>query len=133
LPSLAAGDLLDSLRAEQIAGVRINLNPWGARIGFEAGFRGEDPRLEPLLAALRESAPVPGKGHKCANAGAIRLRTTEGRVIGFGLLPGHEPGLYEVRVYDGDRLVELRRVDRARLLAALDGLGLPMDDPAFRE
>ena len=127
----AFGGPLESLSTGNIAAVRIDLNSWGARIGFSAEFEGDDPRLEPLLAVLR--AATPGKGHKCANAGTIRFRMEDGSVIGAGLLPGHEPGLYEIRSYDGERLSGVHRVDREALLAALEGLGLPMDNPAFRE
>jgi len=131
LPVCAAGDLLDSLRPENIAGARIDLDPWGPQIGFEAEFSGDDPRLEPLVSVLREATP--GKGHKCPNRGTIRFRMAGGTIVGVGLLPGHEEGLYEIRLYDGDRFVSVHRVDREALLAALEGLGLPMDDPAFRE
>jgi len=131
LPLCAADDVLTSLRPNDVAGARINLNPWGPHIGFEAEFDGGDARLQPLLAVIREAAP--GKGHKCSNSGAIRFRMDDGSVIGVGLLPGHEAGLYEIRLYDGDRYVGVRRVDRDRLLDALRGLGLPMDDPAFRQ
>jgi len=119
------------LRPEAIAGARINLDAWAAQIGFEAEFDGADPRLGPLVKVLREATP--GHGHKCANAGAIRFRMADGSVIGVGLLPGHEAGLYEVRLYDADRYVGVYRVDRDRLLAALERLGLPMGDPAFRQ
>lgn len=131
MPFHAVGDPLDSLSTGKVVAVRIDLNSWGARIGFEAEFPGSDPRLEPLLSVLREVTP--GEGHKCANDGTIRFRMEDGSVVGVGLLPGHEPGLYEVRLYDGERFSGVHRVDRTALLAALEGLGLPMDDPAFRE
>jgi hypothetical protein len=131
LPAGATDSLLDSLRLEEVVTARINLNPWGPQIGFEAEFGGGDPRLVPLVSVLREA--MPGRGHKCANAGAIRFRMADGTVVGIGLLPGHEPGLYEFRLYDGESFIGVYRVDRDALLTALDGLGLPMDDPAFRE
>jgi len=131
LPAGADGSPLESLRSGDIATARVNLNPRGPRIGFEDEFDGRDPRLAPLLSVLHEA--VPGRGHKCSNAGAIRFRMEDGRSIGVGLLPGHEPGLYEVRLYDGESFTGVYRVDREALLAALEGLGLPMDDPAFRE
>lgn len=130
-PLQAADGLLESLWPDRIARARVNLNPWGARIGFEAEFGGGDPRLDPLVSVLREATP--GKGHKCSNAGMIRFRMENGSVVGVGLLPGHEPGLYEFRLYDGERFVGVYRVDREALLAALEDLGLPMEDPAFRE
>ena len=133
-PCLSAGaaePLLDSLRSGEIAGVRVDLNPWGPQIGFQAEYEGGDPRLAPLLSVLREATP--GRGHKCANAGAIRFRMADGSVVGIGLLPGHEPGLYEIRLYDGRRFVGVVRIDRDALLSALEGLGLPMEDPAIRE
>jgi hypothetical protein len=132
LPAAAEGeDLGDSLRPERIDSVRINLNPGGAEIGFEAEFDGDDPRLEPLAAVIRGAAP--GGGHKCPNAGAIRFWMNDGTVIGIGLLPSHTPGRYEFRLYDGDRYLEAYIVERKSLLAALEGLGIPTDDPAFRE
>jgi hypothetical protein len=127
----AATDLRDTLRSENIASMRVSLNPWGGQIGFEIEFAGDDPRVEALAAVIRQAEP--GGGHKCANAGAIRFRTRDGRKIGVGLLPSHTPGLYEFRLYDGDHFVAAYRVDRAVLLAALQDLGVPIDDPAFKE
>jgi hypothetical protein len=130
----AAGEevrLLDSLRSEYIATARINLNPGGADIGFEAEFSGGDPRLEPLVALLRSAEP--GGGHKCPNAGAIRFQMKDGSTVGVGLLPSHTTGLYEFRLYDGDRFLEPYTVERNSLLAAMKELGVPTDDPAFRE
>jgi hypothetical protein len=132
LPAAADGtDLRDSLRSDSITEVRVNLNPWGPHLGFEIEVAGDDPHVEPLLAMIREAEP--GGGHRCANAGAIRFRMKHGRVIGVGLLPSHKPGLYELRLYDGDAYVAPYTVDRATFLAALENFGLPMDDPAFRE
>ena len=54
-------------------------------------------------------------------------------VIGVGLLPSHTSGAYELRLYDGENLITAYRVHRATLLAALEALGVPIDDPAFRE
>ncbi len=132
LPVVASGtDLRDALHPDDIRSVRINLNPRGAQLGFELELPGDDARVEALVAAIR--AAEPGGGHKCANAGAIRFRMVDGSVIGVGLLPGHREGLYELRLYDGDDHVGAFRVDRASFLAVLEQLGLPMDDPAFRE
>ena len=131
LPAVAGSDIQESLQTHAISGVRVNLNPWGPHLGFEAEFAGGDPRLEALAAVVRGAEP--GGGHKCANAGAIRFRMKNDRVIGVGLLPSHTAGLYELRLYDGDDYVAAYRVDRKVLMLALQGLGLPMDDPAFRE
>jgi len=87
--------------------------------------------LEALVSVIRGAEP--GGGHKCANAGAIRFRMVDGGVIGVGLLPSHKEGLYEIRLYDGDDYVAAYHVQRASLLVALQELGVPMDDPAFRE
>lgn len=124
-------DIRDSLLPENVVSVRINLNPWGARLGFEAEVDGDDPRILPLVALIREAEP--GGGHKCANTGAMRFRMKDGSLVGVGLLPSHTAGVYELRLYDGDRYVEAYRVDRSELLAALEGLGVPGEDPAFRE
>jgi hypothetical protein len=132
VPTVPAGtDLRDSLQPQTIVSVRINLSPRGAQLGFESEVPGDDPRVEALAALIREAEP--GGGHKCANSGAIRFRMEDGRVIGVGLLPSHTGGDYGLRVYDGDRFVAVYRVERAALLAALEDLGVPMDDPAFRE
>lgn len=132
LPVVASGtDLRDALHPDDIRSVRINLNPRGAQLGFELELPGDDARVDALVAAIRGAEP--GGGHKCANAGAIRFRMVDGSVIGVGLLPSHREGLYELRLYDGDEYVGAFRVDRASFLAVLEQLGLPMDDPAFRE
>ena len=57
----------------------------------------------------------------------------DGRVVAVGLLPSHTPGLYEFRLYEEDHRVGAFSVDRHALLSALAELGVPMDDPAFRE
>jgi len=132
LPPVGAEyDVRESLRPSDIVAVRVNLNPWGPGLGFETELPGDDSRLEALIAMIREAEP--GPNHKCANAGAIRVRMQDGSVIGVGLLPGHVTGLYGFRLYDGDRYVAAYRVERAALLGALAGLGVPTDDPAFRE
>jgi hypothetical protein len=132
MPGAAAGtDPRDSLSPENISGVRVNLVPRGAQLGFETEVAGDDPGVEALAAVIREAEL--GGGHRCANAGAIRFSMEDGSVIGVGLLPSHTGGLYELRLYDGDHFVAVYRVDRAILLAALEGLGVPMDDPAFKE
>jgi hypothetical protein len=132
LPITAAGtDPRDSLRPGEISSVRINLNPWGARLGFEIEVSGDDLRVEALAGVIRQAEP--GGGHKCANAGAIRFRMEDGSVLGVGLLPSHTEGLYDLRLYEGDRHVAVYRVSRASLLATLADLGVPTDDPAFRE
>jgi hypothetical protein len=131
LPAATGAEPLDSLQSGAIRAVRVNLNPWGPHLGFEMELARDDPRVESLVAVIRGSAP--GGGHKCANAGAIRFHMKDGDVIGVGLLPSHQAGLYELRLYDGDAHVATRTVDRAELLSALTALGVPMGDPAFRE
>lgn len=127
----AETDLRNSLQPQDITSVRINLLPGGAHLGFESEIPGDDPRVEALAALIRDAEP--GAGHKCANAGAIRFRMADGTVIGVGLLPSHTGDGYGLRLYDGDRFVAVYRVERAALLAALEDLGVPMDDPAFKE
>jgi hypothetical protein len=131
LPVAAGTELLDSLHSEAIGTLRINLNPSGPHLGFELELAGNDPRVDSLVAVIRGSTP--GGGHKCANAGAIRFHMNSGDLIGVGLLPSHQAGHYELRLYDGDAHVATRTVDRAELLSALSVLGVPVDDPAFRE
>jgi hypothetical protein len=124
-------ELRDSLQPQKIRAVSIQLNPSGAALGFVAEFAGSDPQLAALLEVIRTADD--GGGHKCPNRGAIRFWMADGSVIGIGLLPSHTPGLYEFRLYDGDRLVDAFRVDRAAFLASLERLGVPTDDPAFPE
>jgi len=132
VPAAAAGtDLRELLQPHRISDVRVNLVPWGPHLGFEMELAGDDLRVAALVAVIRGAEP--GGGHKCANAGAIRFRMENGSVVGVGLLPSHKEGVYELRVYDGDDYVAAYRVDRTSFLIALEGFGLPMDDPAFRE
>jgi len=132
LPVIAGGEeLLKALRPGRMEDARIHLNPVGAQLGFELEITGSDPRVGTLIEEIRAS--VPGGGHKCPNAGAIRFRMTDGRLIAVGLLPGHEPGDYAIRLYDGRRFVGTRSVNREAFLAALEVLGVPTEDPAFRE
>ena len=58
---------------------------------------------------------------------------SDGGAIAVGLLPSHNKDLYGFRLYDGDVLVGAYVVQRSPFLSALEELGVPMDDPAFRE
>jgi hypothetical protein len=120
-----------SLEPQNITRARINLNPGGAQLGFEVEVDGDDPRVETLVAVIREAEPC--GGHKCPNQGAIRFWLADGSVLGVGLLPSHTQGRYEFRLYVGDRYLSAYRVERASLLSALEQLGVPTSDPAFRE
>jgi hypothetical protein len=53
-------------------------------------------------------------------------------MVAVGLLPSHSEGAYEFRLYENDRFEGVYRVRRETLLGALDLLGVPVDDPAFR-
>lgn len=131
-PIVTAGNtLLDSLQPDAISSMRITLKPGGAEIGFEAEFSGDDPAVGDLVAVIRTGEP--GGDHKCVNAGSIRFTMRDGSVIGVGLLPAHTGDHYGLRLYDGDRLVTCVRVERYALLEAVEALGVPMDDPAFRD
>jgi hypothetical protein len=131
LPRSVAADLRDALQPAQIDFVRIRLNASGVGLGFETDVAGTDARLTALLEVVRQ-ADTRG-GHKCPNVGSIRFHLRDGNVIGIGLLPSHSQGVYELRLYDGENLITAYRVRRAKLLAALELLGVPIDDPAFRE
>jgi len=130
-PAAALADLRDSLRPQKIDAVRIHLNPGGAELGFETEIDGSDPRLSALLDLIRQAEP--GGDHKCPNSGAVRFHMQDGSIVGVGLLPSHTKGLFAFRLYDGERRVGCYRVDRASLLAAVAAIGVPKDDPAFRE
>ena len=132
LPAAAAvSEPRDSLSPERISSVRVNLPPRGAGLGFEAEVPGDAPGVAALAELILEAEP--GRDHRCSNAGAIRFEMEDGSVVGVGLLPGHTTGLYDLRLYDGDRFVAVYRVGRPALLAALGRLGVPTDGPAFRE
>jgi hypothetical protein len=124
-------DPRDLLQSGEIESMSIHLEAAGANLGFEAVIDGTDPRLASLIQVIRD-ARTRG-GHRCSNAGSIRFRLTGGGVVGVGLLPSHNPGVYELRIYDGERLVDAYRVERAALLNALTLLGIPTDHRAFRE
>jgi hypothetical protein len=104
-------DLQRALATGEVETVRINLNPWGPHLGFETEIEGNDPAMAALLSVI--SSAEPSQGHKCANRGAIRIR------------------LNQFRLYDGDSLEGVFSVQRAVLVDALEGLGVPIDDPAF--
>jgi hypothetical protein len=56
-----------------------------------------------------------GMGLMLAGTAAIGARSvmrTGGEVVGVGLLPSHSPGVYELRIDDGERLVDAYRADR---------------------
>jgi hypothetical protein len=130
LPAVAGErDVLAAKVAEDIKGARINLRPWGAHLGFEMEIGGDDSGLAALVSVIRSAEPA--RGHKCANRGAIRFRMSDGGVVAVGLLPSHGEGFYNLSFYVGERLQGVYRVDRAPFLAALDELGVPVDDPAF--
>ena len=124
-------DLLSTLVDKEIESVHISLIPWGPHLGFESEIGGGDPRLKALVAVI--GGAEPGGGHKCPNRGAVRFRMVGGSVIAVGLLPSHGKGIYEIRLYDGDRLQGVYRVRRAALLAAFEDLDVPVDDPAFAD
>jgi hypothetical protein len=125
------GDVLHALESDENEVARINLNPWGPHLGFEAEINSDDPALKALVRVI--AGAEPGGGHKCSNRGAIRFRLAGGRSIAVGLLPSHDEGVSELRLYEGDRLQGAYRLQRAELLAALADLGVPTDDPAFAD
>jgi hypothetical protein len=130
VPAVAGdSDVQKALATGQFDTVRINLNPWGRHLGFEIEIDGRDPGLKPLLSVISKAEP--SLGHKCANRGAIRFRLQGGGLIGVGLLPSHTEGTSQLRLYDGDRYRGAFSVQRSTLLDALEGLGVPVDDPAF--
>ena len=131
LATAGDGDLRNVLATRDIESVRINLNPWGPQLGFEVEIEGDDPRLAALLSVI--SSGEPSRGHKCANRGAIRFCLKRGEGIAVGLLPSHSEGSYQFRLYEGDHLEGVFRVRRDALLAALEGLGVPIGDPAFAD
>ena len=132
LPAAAGNrDLLQALSFEDVEKARINLNPGGAKLGFEIEIDGDDPGLQALLAVISNAEP--SQDHKCANRGAVRLWMKDGTVVAIGLLPGHDQDRYQLRFYKGSEIEGTYSVRRNALVAALVGLGVPRDDPALAE
>jgi hypothetical protein len=130
LPVVAGDrDLLEALATGDVESLRINLNPWGPHLGFEIEIGGEDPGVAAMVSVISDAEF--SQGHKCANRGSIRFRMTGGEVIAVGLLPGHIEGSYQLRLCDGAHLEGVYSLQRAALLGVLEGLGVPVDDPAF--
>ena len=130
-PPAVAGerDLVAALVPGDIKGARLNLNSWGPHLGFESEIDGDDPRMVALVSVIRNAEPA--QGHKCANSGAIRFLMAGGGVIAVGLLPSHSEGFFNFRLYNGDSLESVYRVQQEPLFTALAELGVPLDDPAF--
>ena len=122
-------DLRSVLTSENIERIRVNLNPWGPHLGTEIVVAGDHPGITALISVIGDAEP--SGGHKCANRGAIRIWTDDGRVIAVGLLPGHSEGIFQFRLYDDSKLVGVYSVQRNALMTALEGLGVPSEDPAF--
>jgi len=130
-PPAVAGerDLVAALVPGDIKSARLNLNSWGPHLGFESEIDGDDPRMVALVSVIRNAEPA--QGHKCANSGAIRFLMAGGGVIAVGLLPSHSEGFFNFRLYNGDSLESVYRVQQELLFTALAELGVPLDDPAF--
>ena len=124
-------DPRSALATCDIERIRINLNSWGPHLGFEIEVDREHPGVAALTALVRQAEP--SHGHKCANRGAIRFWMADGSMVAVGLLPGHDRGRYQLRLYRGSRLGGVYSVPRAALMEVLEGLGVPGGDPAFSE
>ena len=122
-------DLRSVLTTEDVERIRINLNPWGPHLGAEIVVAGDHPGIATLLSVIRHAES--SRGHKCANSGAIRFWMADGRMVAVGLLPGHREGEFQFRLYDNACLAGVYSVQRAAFLAALESLGVPIEDPAF--
>jgi len=124
--NLAHADEPDiSLLDEKVVSVGVTLNPSGADLGFVAEIAGDDPRVQALVAVLREAEP--GCGHKCPNIGALRFRMSDDSTVGVGLLPGHTEGDYGFRLYLGEEYLAVFCVDSETMLGALKDLGVPTE------
>jgi hypothetical protein len=113
-----------------IQGVRINLSPHGAQIGWENEVAGDHPAVSELVDLIDHAAP--GNDHKCPNIGAIRLFREDRSVVAVGLLPSHSEGRFDLRLYDDGRFECVVQVDHDRLREILASLGVPEDEPIMR-
>jgi hypothetical protein len=124
-------DLRLELENGTITSVRINLNPSGAQLGFDAEIDESEPDLQKLVDLVLAAEPC--RGCKCPNVGAVRFTLEGGTVVGIGLLPSHDEGFFKLRFYIEDRFLGVYRVDHAALGTVLESFGVPLDDPAFFE
>ena len=67
---------------------------------------------------------APGRDHKCGNIGALRFFLEDRSVRGVGLLPSHDEGRFDLRLYEGDGYVVVQ-VDLNRFREILGELGVP--------
>lgn len=114
-----------------ITNAQINLDPSGAQLGFQAEIDEDEPDLQRLVDLVLAAEPC--RGCKCQNVGAVRITLEDGSVVGVGLLPSHDEANFKLRFYIDDRFLGVYRVDREAFLAVLEGLDVPVDDPAFGE
>ena len=126
-PEELVADLVADLGTGTVESIRINLNAWGANLGFEAVIAGDHQRIAKLIQLVQSAEP--GAGHKCPNVGAVRFVMTDGRQIALGLLPSHDDTGFELRLYNGEKYVGILRTDREQLLSVLGDLGVPREDP----
>ena len=118
-------------RLGEIERVRINLDAEGAGLGLEREIDGDVPAVEELVALI--DAAAPGEDHKCSNAGVVRFTMTDGSAMAVGLLPSHTQGLFDLRLYKGERFVGVVTVDRSPLMMALIDLGVSGEQPWMKK
>jgi hypothetical protein len=129
-PAAAAGAGPDLLPVEGIRSVTVTVR-LRAFTPEEATWTGEfteSDSFEQLVDVLRGAAPA--EDHKCPDVGTIILQYGEGKSVRLGILPGHDETAYQFRLYGGGGY-SIHQVDRTVFLAALKGLGCPVDDPGF--
>lgn len=125
-----ASDVVSRPGLESIERARINLNPVGAKLGFEHEVAGNHRAVAALVELIDHASP--GDDHKCSNIGAVRLFREDGGVVGVGLLPGHVEGLMNLRLYEDGSYLGVVEVDRDRLEAVLAMFGVAEEESIMR-
>jgi hypothetical protein len=113
---------------DQIESVRITVDPW--RDGQDAvDISSSEASGVRALADLVRSA-VLGEDHKCSNVGTVEFQMSNAGVVKLGILPGHDPSVYQYRFYSGEGYTVFH-VPREAFLEALAQLGVPVNEQGF--
>jgi hypothetical protein len=121
---------LHQLQPSEIEGLSASLAAREAEPGLELALPGDDPRVGTLADLLREAQPA--RDHRCSDAGALRFRLRDGRILHVGLLPSHVEGRYGLRLWEEGRVLGTFDVERGALLEALEAIGLPLNHPSLQ-
>jgi hypothetical protein len=109
------------LPAGEIESVEIAAFDWSVQQEVPLITGTDAAAVEALAAVIRSGAPT--AGHKCRDTGKLRFHLRDGSVVSLGILPGHQSGFVEYKVYAGET-AEWFHVDEAAFAAAVERLGV---------